>query len=303
MNTLIKSLLIALCVHAGAVQAQSSGDKSRQEPPWIDRPWDLRYVLRIKEQESWNISRENAVKRNAEPGRKHFSWSALFQPAYEIPVVQLKATLEPAFSVVPIEFDKAGNVTTPNTSPTPLRGKLSKLFYIDLVDGENQSYREYTLGNWFTGLGDVSTHWAPALCDGMEMPNAVTVRFDTYLYGKLFKAHSQSKTFGCREWAYQLYDDNRPYIDVTSYVPKDELFKEGAYIRDVMGWARFGDKKPVIGKHENTWYCLYDCPNGEAPGQIADIKAWAHANGWQVPKRPTKSPTFVDPPAKQGTYP
>lgn len=303
MKTLLKFLLCALCLHAGAIYAQSSADKSRQESPWIDRPWDFRYVLYIKGLGSWESSQRVATKLNAEPNRKYFSWSALFQPVHEIPVVQLKATLEPAFSVVPIEFDKAGNVTTKNTSLTPLRGKLRKTLSIVLVDGEDRNRPYSVLGEWFTGLGDVSTHWAPALCDGNEVPDAVTVRFDTYLYGSLFKAHAQSKTFGCREWAYQLYDDSRPYIDLTSYVPKDDLFFHGTYIRDVMGWARFGDKKPVIGKHENTWYCLYDCPNGEGPGEIADIKAWARANGWPVPKRPTKSPTFVDPPAQQGTYP
>jgi hypothetical protein len=123
------------------------------------------------------------------------------------------------------------------------------------------------------------------------------------LYGKLFKPDEFSTTFGCREWAYQLYDDARPYIDVTSYVPKGKTFEHGTYIREFIGWGRFGDKKPIIGKHRAVWYCLYDCPNGEQPGPIADIKAWAQKNGWPVPKPPTKVPTFPDPPAKAGTYP
>lgn len=303
MRTLFTILLCAICTYTGAVQAQSNTDNTQQESPWIDRPWDLRYVLHIKDQESWESSQRVAGRINAEPGKKYFSWSALFHPVFEVPVLQLKYTLDKSFSVVPIEFDQGGFVTTANTSPTPLRGKLSKTLSMVLIDGEDRNRPYSILGAWFTGLGDVSTHWAPALCDSNEAPNAVMVRFDTYLYGKLFKATSHSKTFGCREWAYQLYDDNRPYIDVTSYVPKDDDFEHGAYIRDVKGWARFGDKKPIIGKHETTWYCLYDCPNGEPPGQIANIKAWARANGWSAPKRPTKSPTFVDPPAKQGTYP
>jgi hypothetical protein len=90
---------------------------------------------------------------------------------------------------------------------------------------------------------------------------------------------------------------------VTSYVREGKVYPKYTYIRDFIGWARFGDKKPVIGKHEKDWYCLHDCPAGEKPGLIADIKAWSTKNGWTVPKPPTKAPTFVDPPARAGTYP
>ncbi|MBX9901413.1 MAG: hypothetical protein K2Y28_11585, partial [Burkholderiaceae bacterium] len=66
------------------------------------------------------------------------------------------------------------------------------------------------------------------------------------------------------------------------------------YIRKFLGWARFGDKKPVIGKHIKTWVCLLDCPNGDKPGIIPDIKKWAKKNGWTIPKPPEKQPQFPD---------
>jgi hypothetical protein len=303
MNLILKPLLFALCIFASVAQAQSPARTSPQESPWINRPWGMRYVLYITDKGGWESALRVAKKINAEPGQKYFMWESLFKPLTTFPTPQSIGTIERGFSVVPIEFDQSGKVTTPNTSPAPLQGKLTTNLDIDLVDGEDQSRKDYNLGIWFTGLGDVSTHWAPALCSLRQQPDAATVRSSLYLYGKLFKVDPYSITFGCREWAYQLYDDSRPYIDVTSYVPKDEFYPHGTYIRDFMGWARFGDKKPIIGKHEATWYCLYDCPKDEAPGPIADIQAWASANGWRVPKRPTKSPTFVDPPAKQGTYP
>lgn len=303
MNLILKSLLFALWLSAGVAQAQIPLRSNSQESPWINRAWGLRYVLHVTDQEMWEISQKNSAMINSKPGAKYFRWNSLFQAAHTIPISKNIGTIERGFSVVPIEFDKNGKVTTPHESTRPLHGKLTTNLYIDLVDGEGQDRRDYTLGIWFTGLGDVSTHWAPALCPTHQQPDAAQVRSDGYLYGKLFKVDPYSTTFGCREWAYQLYDDRRPYIDVTSYVPKDEDYPHGTYIRDFKGWARFGDKKPVIGKHEATWYCLYDCPKGEAPGPIADIQAWASANGWRVPKRPNKSPTFVDPPAKQGTYP
>jgi hypothetical protein len=124
-----------------------------------------------------------------------------------------------------------------------------------------------------------------------------------YLYGSLFKADEYSTTFGCREWASQLYDPARPYIDVTSYVPVARSTSYESFIRPFIGWARAGDKKPVIGKHESAWYCLHDCPGDDRPGVILDISRWAAANGWKTPKPPTKVPTFPDPPTVPGFYP
>ena len=165
------------------------------------------------------------------------------------------------------------------------------------------SPRLYRLGNWFTGLGDISTHWAPGLCSNNDTPDPLSKTNTGYLYGPAYTAHEYAGTFGCREWAYQLYDPDRPYIDVTSYMPAKVKSEYRTYIRDFIGWARFGDKKPVIGRHGNDWYCLFDCPNDEPPGHIEDIKLWAAKNGWPAPKPPTRSPTFPDPPLRQGTYP
>lgn len=303
MSLIFKPLFFALILLADVTQAQTLLRSGPQESPWINRSWDMRYALHVTHLRRWEISQENAAKTNAEPGAKYFRWNSLFQAAYTVPIPKTIGTIERGFSVVPIEFDQSGRVTTPNTSPAPLQGKLTTNLDIDLVDGEGPNRKDYNLGIWFTGLGDVSTHWAPALCSLRQQPDAATVRSSLYLYGKLFKVDPYSTTFGCREWAYQLYDNSRPYIDVTSYVPKDEFYPHGTYIRDFMGWARFGDKKPIIGKHEATWYCLYDCPKGEAPGPIADIQAWANANGWRAPKRPTRMPVFTDDPGRRGKYP
>ena len=60
--------------------------------------------------------------------------------------------------------------------------------------------------------------------------------------------------------------------------------------------------KPVIGKHLNTWYCLHECPTGDAPGAIADIQAWAAKNGWPAPSVPKKQPLFPEKPYKPGEF-
>jgi hypothetical protein len=206
-----------------------------------------------------------------------------------------------------IAFDQDGKVKTPNESEAPLYGKIDRLLNLTLSAGGDVKQPRYHLGSWFLGLGDVSTHWAPGLCKASEMPNpfANTDLGTGYLYGPRFESSSSFATFGCREWAYQLQNPNRPYIDITSYVnKKDDPDGTCTYIHELFGWARFSDEpKPVIGKHEQDWYCFHECPGGDKPGLIPDIKAWAKKNGWAMPVRPTRIPVFPDPPAKSGSYP
>jgi len=268
---------------------------------WIERPWEMRYFLMVTKR--WSIAKAGAIKRNARLARTSLDWEQIFDPVATFASTKPYATPDDALSVVTIEFDNQGWVTTPHTYKGTLRGRLNRLQYITLSTGDGPQDVQYDLGIWFLGLGDVSTHWAPGLCVTKNIPSPFAKTDEYYLYGPKFKLDEYSETFGCREWAYQLYDSARPYIDVTSYIPRS-IDKEGpgAYIRPFIGWARFDDKKPVIGKDENQWYCLHDCPGGDKPGPIADIKVWAMRNGWSAPRPPTRVPTFPDPPSKTGTY-
>ena len=269
---------------------------------WIERQWEARYVLFVTDADTWDRSRTRAARSNAELGQTYFFWKEFFNATAGI-APPIGSTLQEALAIVPIEFDQQGWVLTSNSHAGPLRGRINRLQYLTLSSGDDPGTRNSDLGVWFTGLGDGSTEWAPGLCRVDHKPDPAMVRSDIYLYGRLFKPDEFSTTFGCREWAYQLYDRERPYIDVTSYVPKGETYPHGSYIREFIGWARFEDHKPVIGKHGNNWYCLHDCPKDGKPGPIPDIQAWAQANGWPVPKRPKRMPVFPDPPGRQGTYP
>lgn len=123
-----------------------------------------------------------------------------------------------------------------------------------------------------------------------------------------------SRFFGCREWAAQLYDTNRPYIDVTSYDMQEDYdkapdkhgkypLKPVTYIKPFIGFSRFTDPaKPVIGKYGEQWYYVTDCPAGDAPGEIPDIKAWATRSGWTVPQRPKNPRAFMNKPLKQSRF-
>lgn len=288
----------------GATGQSAFAQPTQQTAEWLDRPWELQYVFFVTD--GW-ASHLRTAKRRAEraPADKlDRPWQLLFEPHSFHQSRDPLARTASGLTVVLIEFARDGRVMTPHSFGQPLFGKLHRLLYVDLSPGDYATQPRFSLGEWFMGLGDISTHWAPGLCGIKNMPSPFAKTDDAYLYGPKFENDQHSTTFGCREWAYQLYDPNRPYIDITSYVPKGQTFDKGTYIREVFGWARFSDqRKPVIGKHEDDWYCLLDCPGGEAPGRIPDIRAWTAKNGWSVPKRPTRIPVFPDPPAPQGTYP
>jgi hypothetical protein len=280
----------------------------RRPIEWLGRPWELRYVVYVSDY--WSISVENAQERKDKAGTKALDrawWELLIKPRVFFPSRDKWARPGDGLSVVVVEFDQDGKVKSPHAAGAPLYGKIDRILDVTLSEGGDVNKPRYDLGFWFMGLGDVSTHWAPGLCKASEMPNpfANTDLGTGYLYGPRFEPSSSVATFGCREWAYQLQHPNRPYIDITSYVnKKDDPDGSGTYVHELFGWARFSDEpKPVIGKHEKDWYCFHECPGGDKPGLIPDIKAWAKKNGWPAPVRPTRIPVFPDPPAKSGRYP
>lgn len=277
-------------------------------PEALGRPWDIRYVLVFLSDESWASNLNSNPKSNQRRNRDNLPllWEHLAKPHNEFNWIN-RPERDHGAKLLLLRFASSGDLM-PSSSWLNGRGYFHRLSYIvfesEKIDGvEGEANQLYFIGNWFTGLGDISTHWAPAICDYDDTPHPFSKDSPSYRYGPKYSGHEYQGTFGCREWAYQLYDPGRPYIDVTSYMPRHVESDYRTYIRDFIGWARFGDKKPVIGRHGDDWYCLFDCPNDEPPGHIPDIKLWAAKNGWPAPKPPTRSPTFPDPPLKQGTYP
>lgn len=297
--------LVSIACQAQQAPAVSTQQQETRKPAthdWLERSWEWRYILFVSD--GWSsevrVAQRSREKEDRDPHELR-SLARAFNPTVLIPA-PVSSPLDESLAVVAVEFDKQGFVTTAHTDGSRLRGRINRIQSVLLSAGDDATNHRYHLGFWFTGLGDVSTHWAPAICVSNQKPDAAQVRSDGYLYGRLFKPNSQSTTFGCREWAYQLYDPDRPYIDVTSYVPKDADYPDGSYIREFIGWARFDDRKPVIGKDGKTWVCLHDCPNGDKPGVIPDITAWAKRSGWAVPTPPSRMPMFPDPPGKTGVY-
>jgi hypothetical protein len=272
--------------------------------PWIERPWAWRYLLFIRH--NWDNHKKWAEKYNEKIGPQALrrQWTPLFDATRFLQSNGKGAHPGNGFSVVVIEFDKEGKVTTPNAFGKPLNGRIDQNMQVTLAEGDSDVDRQFDIGHWFLGLGDASTHWAPSICLITHMPSPFYKTDTTYLYGPKFEISGAFPTVGCREWAYQIKDPGRPYIDVTSYTPKRfDPYGSGNYIQETIGWAGFEDHKPIIGKHEDDWYCLHDCPGDDQPGIIPNIKAWAKRNGWKAPQPPTRVPVFPDPPAKSGYYP
>jgi hypothetical protein len=287
-----------------AADVEKSVPKINYVVPWIERPWEWRYIMVISP--VWGIYRKWADEHNKQigPHALELAWESYFEVTHFFPSITKWTGPDSGISVIVIEFDEDGKVTTPNAFGKPLQGRIDQIMRVTLAEGDPGVNRQFNLGRWFLGLGDSSTHWAPSICSVTEIPSPFSKTDTNYLYGPKFEIGSAHPTVGCREWAYQIKDPGRPYIDVTSYTPKRfDHFGFGTYIQETIGWAGFEDHKPIIGKQDNDWYCLHDCPGDDQPGIIPNIKAWASRNGWKPPQPPTRVPVFPDPPAKSGYYP
>ncbi|WP_198112648.1 hypothetical protein [Inhella proteolytica] len=289
--------LLALCSTMPARADDAEAPKRRPNPPWIDRPLGYRYIVFFHDGMGAEVAREVANEWH-EDGRDHrsggFSWPRYFEPRHRI-----RTDGNPRYDLVIhlIEFDEEGWVRTPHSYSKPLRLRFNHLLTVALSSGDDPYDPFDRLGKWFHGFED-SDNWAPTLCGFSERPDGLNSNDRDYLYGPMYRHDDQRPSFGCREWAHQLKSASRPYIDVTSYRPKAP--PSDTYIKEFVGWARFGDNKPVIGLHMGHWYCLLDCPGGDAPGRIANIKLWAARNGWPAPKPPKRMPMFPDPLQRRG---
>ena len=322
MNRYFKPIVLALLAGWSMLSAIPLWAQEQLRPSWIrwiNRPWEMRYFIYVKSADSWQYLKKRALESNQKPKKDDFDWEQFFEaqtvlriPHWDLAQKPEKAKYPEDLAVVVIEFDKEGWVTTPNSFGKPLRGRLNSLWpgRIVLSAGDALTDPASHVGEWFIGLNeDTADGVTPALCIGLDdMPPIDPIQVKSYLYGKHYKVKDSWRSnppFACREWAWQMHDAERPYIDVTSYVPKEPQYgrPHGTYILPFMGWSRFDRQKPVIGKHADTWYCLHECPGGAQPGPIADINTWAKANGWSAPKPPTRMPVFPDDPGRQGKYP
>jgi hypothetical protein len=301
------SLVLFFLVHIPG-QAQSVREDGSRI--WIPRPWEFRYVLIVDSPSQFQNKKER-YQAGIQTGKMDItSVLPLFD---DVRTIQIRpgpamGSSEGAIGMLLIEFNQLGEVLTPHSGATGLKGHINRLGYLVLAAGNAATDRQFDLGEWYTGRSSEELIYTPAVCSSSDMRNR---------YVKGFIAEYGISGFGCREWGYYLKSEQHPYIDVTSYQKEMSTvltgvdpvknryisFKTNTHILDFIGWGRFDiAAKPVIGNFENTWVCLHECPDGEAPGVIPDIKEWTKKRGWALPKRPKKQPMFPDVARKPGDF-
>lgn len=273
-NRLLSIFTTLLSIAMYPINAAAEPDRSRE---WLDRDWEIRYVLFIDGTFNFDSVIRVGYEANHQPpkpGREQVYFLA--QEMFEVSATYHLPKKNESISMVLLQFDPAGRVTSKSARLSQYSAKRSLLDNLVLVKTKSKSENPYHLAYWSQGIpGDVS--FSPAVC-------TIT---DVRRYEKDWKTDNYVGNFGCREWTAQLYNWEQPYIDVTSYA------KNRTFIGEFVGWSRFTDPpKPVIGKHGTTWLCLHECPAGEKPGIIPDIKAWVTRHGFPMPQRPPRQPLY-----------
>lgn len=280
--------VIFCCLSFCAVSAVAGG----KQAPWLGRPWELSYIVQVDNLVGMKANRRLGLRELAKANLDDpqipasvFDWEVVSIPSPE----KLPYSGDGHIAVLSIRFDRDGLVKVPYSWRPGLKAHIDSIYKVKLTEGDSADGLKFDLGYWYTGASSDESIYVPAICTITDMEARYKKGFD--------KNGVASGNFGCREWGYYLQSREHPYIDITSYQ------KQGAYIRPVVGWGRFDiPAKPVIGKVLDTWLCLYDCPDDEAPGVIPDISAWAEKRNWPIPKPPKRLPMFVDKARKAGEF-
>jgi hypothetical protein len=275
-------LLLKLAIGAfGARDARASADTEESAAyRYSGAPWPLRYFIYVDEAGLMKRFRLKMAEMNA--NRERGTENAVYRGFEEFfPPDAAIATSTKHIGITTLIFSRSGTLLSPEFHRfhfTAARTDLNNLVLLKNGIG-NSREKPYHFAYWWELPG--KHIMSPAVCDITDDFRYVTdnPKSKGYIGG-----------FGCREWSAQLQDDERPYIDVTSYL------EDGLHIiSDFVGWSGFEHKlKPVIGKHLTEWICLHECPGGEDPGVIKSMEAWTRKHGFPMPKQPPRQPEFPD---------
>jgi hypothetical protein len=322
MKSAFKAFLVAGLAGATKLAMAANADVV-SSLDWIDRPWEYRYLLHVepvddfefeaKKQRHIDYESDKGLSNVHMPGPFKLSWVVQRTDKTDVPD-------RDRFAVLRIDIKEDRTITTPNLWGLQLDARLNANEDIVLVPRIAKPDKIVRFGQFFMGsYAATDERYSPTICNQFFGDNVDPTDGIGRYVEKDFDPISHGY-FGCREWAAQLYSRQRPYIDVTSYeyeidYEKPELKsgpRKGFHpikkpltieprIVHFVGFSRFEDApKPVIGNHEGQWLCLTDCPDGNAPGPITDIKAWAAKHGWPVPQRPKDVREFKDKKVKPG---
>lgn len=276
---IIKTLLVGLlmCLMT-ALHAEDLTERNQHD--WLERDWEVRYLLFVGPEKDRAQDYREAQQMNARFARKGSTYPRLHGGVLMRNATTFPTPKRQAIATIIISFDAEGNVTGGDNDLRGFTGRLSFNDLIMLVPPDYPATKPYALPylRWSQGIPGNFT-FGPSPCTFLDQER----------YEEGWKSGSHLGDVGCREWTAQLFDNERPYIDVTTYT------KRGNFIGQLIGWARLKDApKPVIGMNGNTWLCLLECPANEQPGVIPDIEAWTSRHGYPMPERPRHQPEYPD---------
>ena len=265
--------LFLMCVNA-AFATPTPGER-RPSREWIEKKWELRYVLFIDSKKYMNMYIKESTESNENDRKKE--GDDVYHDIFEfLPGIQkIIPTKKSDIATAAIFFDQNGNVLNQVAPFNGLVGKISNILSFVLIKKGGNESKPISFAEWNQGIpGDDS--FSPALCTFI----------DILRYQNDWNKSNRRGNVGCREWTAQLYQKEL-YIDVTTYS------KKGNFIGEVVGWARFEDgPTPIIGMQGKQWLCLHECPAGEQPGVIPDMQAWTRKHGFPMPVPPSKQPRY-----------
>lgn len=276
MNKQIRGLIFSLLMVTCGLSRAEFPEEEEPSRRWFNTPWEIRYLLFVDTQQRYAEADRLARVHNAsdgKSGKKHVYLDARELIKATATFVTPKA---PSIALGVITFNPQGQVTNKNKELGKFSAKLSVLESLVLIKNSQPEMKPYKLLYWSQGIpGNLS--FGPAPCSFL----------DSLRYEDGWKSGEYPGDFGCREWTAQLFEDERPYVDVTTYTER------GNFIGEFVGWSRFKDApKPVIGMNGQTWLCLHECPGGEKPGVISDIRTWTSKHGYPMPVRPRYQPEY-----------
>jgi hypothetical protein len=311
MKGLVKIGIVGFIACATALPTRAQGPDPFMYD-WLERPWEYRYLLYSDTVRVWQFDRkrdaESRVKTPAKHGEYGEEFAAHFEPTLTLALAGGDA--KDYLNVVRLDVRPDGSLVQRNLRADILQPKITDSLRLMLSPAETKPSYLVDFGFFFMGaLGASDPRYSPTICSLVHGDGTPIDRNSRYAKGYTAEWGSNGY-FGCREWAAQLYDSQRPYIDVTSYEMKpdrDAPVKKGkkpplipvTYIKPFVGFSRYDSApKPVIGNHQGQWFCITDCPAGDAPGPIADMQAWVKRSGWAMPKKPKDVREFRDRPVK-----
>lgn len=242
--------------------------------PVNSAPWEIRYILYIDSAQGLRQSVARAKRDNANELAWYPNDSVLNADALLLPTATFNVGRKTAIVTVLHEFHRNGDLISQDALLSRFKGRRMREDLLVLANRDDPLGRPFYFADWET---DSERHYLPAPC----------TQRDHSRYSRPSDYGSTDGSVGCHEWTAQLYRKERPYIDISTYADGR------SFIGKLMGWARFEDApKPVIGLQGKTWLCLHECPAGEKPGVIPDIKVWARKHAYPIPVAPAEQPEY-----------